>query len=501
MIYEYAHIILDLSIRVKERKRAQAFCIPMANERGMRMKEKRKFVMPHTYVIILGIILVAVLLTWMIPAGEYIRFESAQGVEVIDPQQFQYIERTPVNPLLIPLYIVQAFIDNVDLLMVILFSGGAFHMLTKSGALQAVVAKVARKFWGKTAVFIAILTLVFALICTTQAVNMFIAFAPVMVMLSMALGLDSITGIAIIILGGAIGFSTGTLNASTTLVGQKIAELPPFSGIGYRFVCFGVFWVLTNIFLIRYAGKIKKNPEKSPMYDLDKQNALSGKVNLDDFGQMDTRKWLSILCLIVAMVVIVYGCVKLGWDVKEQAAVFLTLAIVTGAVAGFSPNQISKEFLEGCKGMLGAAITIGLARGIGSIMGDGNIVDTVVHSLASLLDHVPVILQGPGMLISNIIVSLFISSGSGQASITMPIMVPLADLLGLTRQTAVLAFNFGDGFVNYILPTSGALMGILGAANVPYDRWVRFMWKCFAMWTVAGCLMVIAAQMIHYGPF
>ena len=226
------------------------------------MKEKRKFEMPHTFVIILAIIVVAVILTWIIPAGEYVRFEDARGVEVI------------------------------DLLLVILFSGGAFHMLTKSGALQAIVAKVAMKFSGKIAIFIPILTLIFGLICTTQAVNMFIAFAPVMVMLSLALGLDSLTGTAIIILGGAIGFSTGTLNASTTLVSQQIAELPPFSGIGYRFVCFGVFYVVTNIFLIRYATKVKKHPEKSPMYDLDKENEMAGKVSLEDFGTMDLRKWL-----------------------------------------------------------------------------------------------------------------------------------------------------------------------------------------------------------------
>ena len=201
------------------------------------------------------------------------------------------------------------------------------------------------------------------------------------------LGHDSLTGTAIIILGGAIGFSTGTLNASTTLVSQQIAELPPFSRIGYRFVCFGVFYVVTNIFLIRYANKVKKHPEKSPMYDLDKENEMAGKVSLEDFGTMDLRKWLVIGCLVVSLIVIIYGSIALGWDLPEYSAVFL-----------------------------------------------------------------------------------------------------------------VLAFNFGDGFVNYILPTSGALMGILGAVNIPYDRWVRFMWKCFAMWTVVGCIMVIIAQLMKYGP-
>ena len=192
-------------------------------------KKKKAFKMPHSFVIVFSIIVAAVLMTWIIPAGEYLRVENAQGIKVIDPTQFQYLERSPVNPLLIPLYIVKAFIKRVDLLLVILFSGGAFHMLTESGSLQAAVAKIAKKFSDKLYVFIPILTLVFGLVCTTQGVNTFIAFAPVMIMMSLAMGLDSITGAAIILLGGAIGFSTGTLNPSTTIVAQKIAELPLYS--------------------------------------------------------------------------------------------------------------------------------------------------------------------------------------------------------------------------------------------------------------------------------
>lgn len=463
-------------------------------------QKKKAFKMPHTFVIIFTIILVALAFTWLIPAGQYVRYENAQGIKVIDPSQFEYITRTPVNPLLITKYIVNAFVKNADLIMVILFSGGAFHMLTKTGALQAVIGRLAMKFSKRIEIFIPILTLVFALICTTQAVNMFIAFAPIMVMLSLALGLDSICGVAIIILGGAIGFSTGTLNVSTTVVGQKIAELPLYSGIGYRFVCFGVFFVVTNLFLIHYANKIRKNPQLSPMYELDSQNSIKGNMSLEDFGKMDTRKWLSILCLVVALVIIVYGSVVYEWDVAEHAAVFLALGIITGLIAGFTPSDLSREFLAGCKDMLGAAMIIGLARSIGSIMTDGNIIDTVVHFLAGILNGVPFGLQGIGMLLANTIINVFITSGSGQATVVMPIFIPLADLLGLTRQTAILAFNFGDGFCNYILPMSTALMGILGAANIPYDKWMRFMWKCFALWFVTGAVLVLIAQFIHLGP-
>lgn len=466
----------------------------------MKEKAKKSFKMPHSFVIVFIIILAAVVMTWLIPAGSYARYENAQGIKVIDPSQFSYLERTPVNPLLIPMYIVNSFIKGADLMMVILFSGGAFHILTQSGALQAVVAKIAKAFSDKLYIFIPILTLIFGLVCTTQAVNIFIAFAPVMVMMVMAMGLDSITGAAIIILGGAVGFSTGTLNVSTTLVAQKIADLPLYSGIGYRAFCFVVFYIVTNIYLIRYATKIKKNPELSPMYDLDQQNSLNTGENLDSFGTLDARKCLSLLTLVVSLCAIVYGGITLGWGMSHTAAVFIALGIIVGVISDFSPSTISQYFLDGCKKMMSAAIIIGLARSISSIMSDGQIIDTVVHALAGGLNAVPVFLQGPAMLLANTLINVFLTSGSGQAAAVMPIMTPLADLIGMTRQTAILAFNFGDGFCNYILPTSTALMGITSASNIPYDRWMRFMWKLFLIWMAVGAVLIMIAQAIHLGP-
>lgn len=462
--------------------------------------KKKHFKMPHSFVIVFTIIVAAVLMTWIIPAGEYVRIENAQGIKVIDPSQFHYLARSPVNPLLIPLYIVKSFIKRVDLILVILFSGGAFHMLTESGALQAVIAKIAKKFSRNLYVFIPLLTLVFGLICTTQGVNIFIAFAPVMVMMSLAMGMDSITGAAIIILGGAIGFSTGTLNPNTTIVAQKIAELPPYSGLGYRAVCFAVFYIFTNLYLIRYALKVRKDPTLSPMYDLDKENELNNGGDLDSFGTLNLRKVLIILSLVAALGAIIYGSIQMGWDMEEMAAIFVGLAIVVGVIAGFDSSTISKHFLEGCKKMLSAVIIIGLAQSISVIMTDGKIIDTVVHVLAGGLNQVPGFLQAPAMLIANTVINVFLTSGSGQAAAVMPIMIPLSDLIGMTRQTSILAFNFGDGFCNYILPTSTALMGIISASNIPYDRWMKFMWKMFLIWLVVGTVLLSIAQVIHLGP-
>ena len=236
------------------------------------------------------------------------------------------------------------------------------------------------------------------------------------------------------------------------------------------------------------------------MYDLDKDNELNKGGDLESFGTIDLRKILNVIALVVSLVVVVFGSIKWGWDMPEMAAMFIWLAIIVGVISGFDSATISKNFLEGCKKMMSAMIIIGLAQSISAIMSDGKIIDTVVHTLAGGLGSVPTILQAPAMLIANTIINVFLTSGSGQAAAVMPIMVPLSDLIGVTRQTAILAFNFGDGFCNYILPTSTALMGIISACNIPYDRWMRFMWKIFILWLIVGTVLLIGAQLIHFGP-
>lgn len=243
----------------------------MENKATLKGSFKDRIKVPHSLVIITFIVIFAAILTWIIPAGTYDRYENAHGMKVIDPESFRYVESQPVGLHKIPNFFVDGFLSTTSLIFVILFSGGAFDIITTSGALQNLIAGVARKTSGKETIFIPILTLVFGLICTTKGVNTFIGFAPVMVMIARAMGFDSITGAAIILLGGAVGFSTGTLNINTTIVAQRIAELPLYSGIEYRAFSFVVFYIITNIYLVKYAKKIRKNPKLSPMYDLDKE--------------------------------------------------------------------------------------------------------------------------------------------------------------------------------------------------------------------------------------
>ena len=460
----------------------------------MEPKAKKAFKMPHTLVIILA----AVVLTWLIPSGEYVRVEdAATGKKLIDPSSFHLVESTPVTPWAIMDYVVTGFSKSIDLILVILFAGGAFHMVTESGALQASVAKVARRFSSRLYIFIPILTLVFTAIGTSQGVNLFIPFVPITLMLSYALGLDSIVGVGIILLGGAIGFSTGTLQINTTLVAQEIAGLQPYSGIGYRFVCLVVFYVITNAYLIRYAMKIQKDPQLSPMYELDQQNEMKNNADLDSFGTMTWRRWAILAVVVGALGLIVYGGLNLDWEMANFAAMFLWLTVIVGLLDKKGPSAIAKGLVVGCKTMLGAALIIGLARAIAAVLSAGGIIDTIVYAMAGVLNVVPSFLQAPVMFLLNIVINCFITSGSGQAAVVMPLFLPVADLVGMTRQTAILAFNFGDGFCNYVLPTSTALMGLIGAANVPYDKWMKFMWKLFLIWCVTGCVLVSIAQFIR----
>ena len=464
----------------------------------MEPKAKKAFKMPHTLVIIFVIILAAVVLTWLIPSGVYVRVEdAATGKKLIDPSSFHLVESTPVTPWAIMDYVVTGFSKSIDLILVILFAGGAFHMVTESGALQASVAKVARRFSSRLYIFIPILTLVFTAIGTSQGVNLFIPFVPITLMLSYALGLDSIVGVGIILLGGAIGFSTGTLQINTTLVAQEIAGLQPYSGIGYRFVCLVVFYVITNAYLIRYAMKIQKDPQLSPMYELDQQNEMKNNADLDSFGTMTWRRWAILAVVVGALGLIVYGGLNLDWEMANFAAMFLWLTVIVGLLDKKGPSAIAKGLVVGCKTMLGAALIIGLARAIAAVLSAGGIIDTIVYAMAGVLNVVPSFLQAPVMFLLNIVINCFITSGSGQAAVVMPLFLPVADLVGMTRQTAILAFNFGDGFCNYVLPTSTALMGLIGAANVPYDKWMKFMWKLFLIWCVTGCVLVSIAQFIR----
>lgn len=453
---------------------------------------------PHSLVILFSMVLIIWALTWLVPAGEYVRVKNDLGKKIIQAGSFHFVESHAVSIIDLPLIVCKAFIKNMDLLLMIMFSGAAFSIITKSGAFQSTVSKVFEKAKGKGIWIIPILTVMFGALCTTIGVNTFIAFTPMTVMIAYSLGLDSLVGASIILLGGAVGFSSGMFQPSTTLLSQSIAGLPPYSGLDYRFAIFVVFMIASIAYIMVYAKKIKANPSLSPVYEIDKVNNVFGENKLDEYGQLTWRKVLIIITLFATMTIIVIGGAKWKWGMAQIAAAFLVLAIVDGFLAKSTPSEIASDFVAGVKKMMGAVMIIGVARSIGDIMKAGLIIDTTIEFLTHLVTVLPKPIQGVSMLTCNYLINLVLTSGSGQAAVVMPVFLPIADSIGMSRQAVITAFCMGDGFGNYIVPTSSALMGILGAANIPFEKWVKFFWKLFVIWFLLSCAFVILAPVFHH---
>ncbi len=462
---------------------------------------KKKFVFPNTYVIIILMMIVAVLLTWIIPSGEFERVKDEVSKQsIIIPETFKYIENNPISLFKIPVYIMKGLAKASDIVFLVIIVGGAFTIIIETGMFQSFAGRLTKIFSNKEVLIIPAFSTIFALACTTMGVNTFIGFAPIAVIIARSIGYDAIVGVSMVALGGAIGFSTGTFNPFTTGVAQSLAGLPIFSGLGYRFVCLVVFLVVTNIYIIWYAKKIKANPEASVVYEMEQENKKI-EVSEKQHDKIEGRHYLVLLIVIACFVLLVYGSQNWKWKLQENAAMFIWMGVLSGFAYGFGPSKIAEEFAKGAKKLVYGALMIGMANGISLILTDGKILDTTVQYLGGLLVTLPSYLQAAGMFLMQLLINGLITSGSGQAAATMPIMLPVADIIGITKQTTVLAFNFGDGLSNYILPTSSALMGLIAMVGISYSNWMKFMWKLFLIWIVVGAILVIVANSINYGPF
>ena len=462
---------------------------------------KKKFVFPNTYVIIILMMIVAVLLTWIIPSGEFERVKDEVSKQsIIIPGTFKYIENNPISFLQIPVYIMKGLAKASDIVFLVIIVGGAFNIIIETGMFQSFAGRLTKVFSNKEVLIIPAFSTIFALACTTMGVNTFIGFAPIAVIIARSIGYDAIVGVSMVALGGAIGFSTGTFNPFTTGVAQSIAGLPIFSGVGYRFICLVAFLIVTNIYIIWYAKKVKANPEASVVYEMEQENKKV-EVSEKQHDKIEGRHYLVLLIVIACFVLLVYGSQNWKWKLQENAAMFLWMGVLSGFAYGFGPSKIAEEFTKGAKKLVYGALMIGMANGISLILADGKILDTTVQYLGGLLVVLPSHAQAAGMFLMQLLINGLITSGSGQAAATMPIMLPVADIIGMTKQTAVLAFNFGDGLSNYILPTSSALMGFIAMVGSSYSNWMKFMWRLFLIWTVVGAVLVIVANSINYGPF
>lgn len=466
----------------------------------MTSESKKKFRVPHTYVILFGMIIIMAILTYVIPAGQYQKVELNDRM-VVDPNSYATVESNPAKPFDVLKAFPKGLAAAQSIVFFIFIVGGSFNVLNQTGAIEAGIGKIALGLKGKEILLIPIIAFVFSLGGGTIGMaEEAIVFVPIGIALARALGYDAVVGMAIVSLGAAAGFTSGFMNPFTVGVAQGIAEVPMFSGIGMRLVIWVCTLTLVIAYIYRYANKVKADPMKSLVHELEVEEKDKA-IDLSTIKQLTKRDVLVLLIFGLGMLLLVFGVFKYGWYITEIAAIFLAIGILSGLVAGTGLDDIAKQFIAGAKDMATGALVVGLARGILIIMEGSMIIDTIVYSLAAVITNLPKVISAIGMLLVQSFLNLIIPSGSGLAATTMPIMSPLSDVIGLTRQTAVLAYQFGDGITNSIVPTSGVLLANLSIAKIKYEEWFKFVGPLMILWTLMASIFMIIATLINYGPF
>ncbi len=458
----------------------------------------KKISFPHEFIIIIVMALLACILTYIIPAGMYDHVKSATGKSVIDPSTFKFIKNTPVAPWVIPMNIIQGFYDARKLIVALIVFTGSMQIIMATGALKALTSTIIRHSGKHQSLAIAIIMACIAVLSSPMGYNPFVAFVPVGLLLAYELKYDAVVGVAMIAVAASMGPNAGMLNPSTTGFANNLVGLPTFYGIGYRLIGFVIFTAASITYIIHYANKIKKDPSKSVIYGIKQTVPEGANLNNINSDKLTTRQIIVLIVFGICIGILVFGCTQLQWGFKQMTAFFLVLGVIGGILYGFSGREICNQFTNGARMIMRAVILVGLARSLSIIFQSGNILDTIVHYVSALLNYFPPILQGPGMLLIHTIINFFITSGNGQAVVTMPIMMPVASIIGMSQETAILALNYGDGFTNIIFPHSAALMAFLVMSDVPYEKWIKFIWKLILIWYLIGSILLMIAQFIGY---
>ena len=461
--------------------------------------EKKGFPVPHVYVILLTLILLFSVLSYVIPAGQY-EMTTAGGREVVDANTYHIVESTPVTLMQLLSAVPRGMTQSAQIIFFIFIVGGAFAVLQKTGAIEAGIGKVCELLKGRTLLLLPVIVLLFSLGGAVFGMSEeTIPFVPIFVSLCIAMGYDSITGTAIVFCGAAAGYAGAFMNPFTLQVAQGIAGLPILSGMGFRIVMYVAYLILSSTFIMWYAQRVKKNPEKSPMYYEDR--AREDVIDLNNLKPFGRQEKAVLLVFLAAIVLLVYGVIRWGWYMDEISAVFMGMAIATALVARMTPNDFAVTFGAGMSEIASGALVIGFARGLLVVMTDGNILHTILHAVAGVLSGLPSMVSAIGMYVFQCLLNFLVPSGSGQAAVSIPIMAPLGDLVGVTRQTACVAFQLGDAISNIFTPTSGFFMAGLALAKIPWTKWAKWILPLIGLQYTLGAVFVMIAHMIGLGPF
>jgi uncharacterized ion transporter superfamily protein YfcC len=454
---------------------------------------------PHTYVLLFSLMLIAAVATWLVPAGAYNRVIQ-NGRELIDPNSYRTVEGRPAGIPSVLMAFPRALAEVADIVFYIFIIGGAFGVLNRTGAIQAGIYSLVRRLGGKRTLLLVILTLVFAIGGGSIGIaEETLVFLPALLLLARSLGYDSLVAGGIALVGANAGFASAFMNPFTVGVAQGIVGLPLFSGLEFRLILWMIMTTVTVLFMARYAAKVKARPEISLMHELDRQRAPVEAAGTEE--KFTGRHSAVLLTALLALMLLAIGALRWHWGIRELSALFFGLAVVAGPVGKLSLDDTAKSFIKGAAELTYAGLVVGLARSILVILRDAQVMDTLTHALAATIRHWPSSISAIGIYIIQNLLHFLVPSGSGQAAVSMPILAPLGDLLGITRQTNVLAYQLGNGLTNVFIPTQGYFMAALGILGIPWSKWVRWLLPLLLIWIAIGCGAVLIAQAIHWGPF
>ncbi|MGE5235206.1 MAG: YfcC family protein [Acidobacteriota bacterium] len=434
---------------------------------------------PDVFVIAFVLIILAAVATWVLPGGAYERRTERAGDatrEVVVPGTY-HVE--PSRPQVAAIFLapLRGFLRMGAIIALIFVVGGAFNILNDTGAIAAGIGRLVKLLGGRSYLIIPLVMTVFSFFGGAYGMcEEAMPFALIFVPMAIALGYDSIVGICLSFVAAGVGFSAGFLNPFTVQISQGIAGVPLGSGIYYRLIVWAVATAVTIVWVMLYAARVKADPTRSPMHDLDRQR----REELDKAEAANVEfTWRHGLCLLIlagAVVGLIVGSTMLNWYMVEFGGLFFAMGVFAGLAGGLGPSRLAKSFVTGAKDIAGAALIVAFAGGIVVILEDGHILDTILYGMASVTSHFGGVVAAQSMYVLQLILNFFIPSGSTKAVLTMPLLAPLADLSGITRQTLVLAYQLGAGFTSMIIPTSGVTVGTLALAKIPYERWVRWHW-------------------------
>ncbi len=465
------------------------------------MKETVKaFKVPSPILILVCVIVLCAIASYVIPAGVYERVKDVNtGKMVVDPSTFHFVTQNPTGFLDFFTAINKGFKGGISIIAFLFMVGGSLGILAKTGAIVAGLSTLVKKMRGHSILMIPVLMVTLATFSTLAGCNEeYLAFTPLVVSAALALGFDSLTALGILFCSVAAGYGAGITQPFSVGVAQGIAGVPIFSGLPYRVALFVVLVTINISFVMYHAYKVKKNPMSSPVYEIDQ--AKAGTVMLDESAHLTTPQAISLCLLGLNFVCIIIGVLKFDFYMNEISAMFIIMGILSGLICRLSPNDICDAFLEGCKNMMLPCLAVAMCKGATVLLDNAKVMDTIIYYLAGMLDIFPSSAIAFGMFIIQDCFNVLVPSSSGQAAISMPIMAPLADIVGLTRQTSVFAFTLGDAFTNCITPASGATMSYLAMANVPYKKWVRFVLPLVGVWWLVAFCFLTYATAIHLGP-